>query len=77
MRPHPENAVQLWLPQYKKNIELLERAARRTTKIIPALKAQQYKEKFNLFAVEKEQLLGDLYSTNLQASELVKKRQVL
>jgi len=34
VRPHPESCVQLWSPQHSKDMDLLERAQRRATKII-------------------------------------------
>jgi len=34
MRPHMESCIQLWSPQHRKDMELLERVQRRTTKKI-------------------------------------------
>jgi len=34
VRPHPESCVQLWSPQHREDIELLEQDQRRATKII-------------------------------------------
>ena len=37
VRPHLEYGIQAWGPQYRKDVELLERAQRRTTKMIRGL----------------------------------------
>jgi len=50
LRLHLESCVQLWSPQHRKDIVLLERVQRRATKL----------REFGLFSLEKRRLQGDL-----------------
>ena len=45
VRPHLECRVQCWAPQFKKDEELLERAQRRTTRMMRRLEHLSYKER--------------------------------
>ena len=45
MRPHLEYCIQMWSPQHRRDMELLECIQRRATKMIPGMEQLSYEDR--------------------------------
>ncbi|PKU49346.1 hypothetical protein llap_385 [Limosa lapponica baueri] len=63
VRHHIEYCIQLWNPQHRKDMDLLEQVQRKAMKMIIGLEQLSYEDSLRelaLFSLEKRRLQGDL-----------------
>ena len=75
---HLECCIQVWGPQHKKDVDLLEQVQRRATEMISGLEHLSYEERLRemrMFSLKKRRLWGDLTATFQYLKGSIKKME--
>jgi len=66
VKPHLQYSMQIWCPQYRRDVDLLEHIERRATTMIQGMEHLSYKNRLKelgLFNLEKRTFVGYLIET--------------
>ena len=78
VRPHLECCVQMWSPQYRRDVELLDRVQKRATKMIQGMEHVLCEDglgELGLCSMEERKLWGDLRAAFQYLKEGCKKKR--
>lgn len=67
VKPHWKYSVQFWIPQYKRDVDILERVQQRDTKTLKGLEHLSQEERLRgleLVSLEKKRLRGNLINVH-------------
>jgi len=77
VRPHLECCVQMWSPQYRRDVELLDRVQKRATKMIQGMEHVLCEDglgELGLCSMEERKLWGDLRAAFQYLMKAVRKK---
>ena len=77
---HLEHCVQMWSPQFRRDMDLLDCIQRRVTEMLPWMEHLSYKDRLrelDLFSMERRRLWRDLRAACQYLKGVCKNRQTL